>query len=126
MEESTHGPSSDMCLCFILSCEYAEETRVWLSCDSNSKALNLTSWLLSLRLIIGAWIGIFPSSMLTTDDMVGLRVGDGLVHKSAKLSILMASSGEYFEPRFGSTNSRRFPCSWRTYAYVENRNLTKP
>ena len=114
MEESAHGPSIDLPLSSLLSCKNVEETLVWLSCDRSSKALNLAPAVLSLRLIIGAWIGVFPSSMLTTDDIGGLRVGDGLVQRSANCSILMASSEEYFEPRLGSTNSRRFPCSWRT------------
>jgi hypothetical protein len=88
---------------------------VWLSCDSNSEALSLACRLLSLRLINVTWIGVFPSSMLTTNDIDGLRVADVFVHKNAKLSILMASSVEYLEPwRLGSTNSKIFPCSWRS------------
>jgi hypothetical protein len=98
-EEYTLGPFAD----------------AWLSCDSNSEALSLACRLLSLRLITLAWIGVFPSSMLTTNDIDGLRVADVFVHKNAKLSILMASSVEYLEPRrLGSTNSKMFPCSWRS------------
>ncbi|KAL4554031.1 hypothetical protein LXL04_039857 [Taraxacum kok-saghyz] len=55
-----------------------------------SKALNLMS---------GSWTtggatGIFPSSILTTDDISGRSVGDGFVHKIARFSILSASSFE--------------------------------
>jgi hypothetical protein len=42
-------------------------------------------------LTIGAWTGICPSSIFTAEDIDGLKVGDGLVHKRAKLSILNAS-----------------------------------
>ena len=84
-------------------------TYVWLF----SKPLNLIEFI-ELHLIIGTWSGVLPSSILTTEDMDGLSVGDGLVHRRAKFSILCASSLEYFEPRLGSTSSRRFPCSCRT------------
>jgi hypothetical protein len=32
--------------------------------------------------------GVFPSSMLTTDDIGGLRVGDGFLQRSANCNIL--------------------------------------
>ncbi|RRT61887.1 hypothetical protein B296_00019203 [Ensete ventricosum] len=62
----------------------------------------------------GKSMAVLPSSMLTTLDIVGLRVGDGLVHARAKFKIRNASSLEDSEPRTGSTSSIRFPCSWRT------------
>jgi len=39
-------------------------------------------------------IAVFPSMRLTTCDIVGLRVGDALVHINATFSINMASSSE--------------------------------
>lgn len=93
MEESIQGPVIEISLCIWLSCENVENC-VWLSCDNFPKALNLASGFVSLRLIIGAWTAIFPSIILTTEDIDGLRVGEGLVHKRAKLSILNASSEE--------------------------------
>jgi hypothetical protein len=56
--------------------------------------LNLASSFMVPRLTIGAWTGIWPSIILTAEDINGLKLGDGLVHKRAKLSILIASSSE--------------------------------
>ena len=92
-EELVHGSSIDMPLWVWLSRKELE-TCVWLSCEILSKALNLASGFVSLRLIIGAWTAIFPSIILTTEDIDGLRVGEGLVHKRAKQSSLIASSEE--------------------------------
>jgi len=59
-------------------------------------------------------MSVQPSSMLTAWHIVGLSVGDALVHKRATFSITMASSVEYSEPMSGSTSSRRFPLSCKT------------
>nr|GMC72618.1 hypothetical protein GW17_00036002 [Ipomoea batatas] len=68
---------------------------VWLSCDSFSNALNLArSSLDFLGPTAGACTGIWPLSIFTTETMDGLRVGDGLAHKRANLSIFSASSLE--------------------------------
>ena len=103
------------------------ETCVWLSCDITSKDLKVMSGfpgaLLTL-LTTGGWTGILPSSILTTDDMGGLRVGEGLVHRRAKVNILIASSFKYFEPRVGSTTSKRLPCSCRVRAFT-NQNKSR-
>ncbi|THU73680.1 hypothetical protein C4D60_Mb04t25420 [Musa balbisiana] len=55
----------------------------------------------------GKSMAVPPSSMLTTLDIMGLRVGDGLVHARATFKICNASSLEYSEPRTGSTSSSR-------------------
>ncbi|GMN71550.1 hypothetical protein TIFTF001_053420, partial [Ficus carica] len=70
------------------SCEYSEAS-LWLPCVSLSKALNLGLWPNVRRLTTGAWTGILPSSIFTTEDIGGRRVGDGLVHRSAKFSIVI-------------------------------------
>ena len=61
-----------------------------------------------------SFTAVRPSSMLTTWDIIGLRVGDALVHKRATFSITIASSVVYSEPKPGSTNSNRLPLSCRT------------
>lgn len=61
-----------------------------------------------------SFTAVRPSSMLTTWDIVGLRLGDALVHKRATFSITIASSVVYSEPKPGSTNSNRLPLSCRT------------
>lgn len=89
-----HGPSRDLLLCTWLSREIVE-TCDWLSSDIFfPKALNRQSSFNEVRFTTGAWTGIFPSSMLTTEDMAGLRVGDGLVHNRAKFNIPSASTSE--------------------------------
>nr|GMC74741.1 hypothetical protein GW17_00036002 [Ipomoea batatas] len=68
---------------------------VWLSCDSFSNALNLARSSLDFPgPTAGACTGIWPLSIFTTETMDGLRVGDGLAHKRANLSIFRASSLE--------------------------------
>ena len=65
----------------------------WLSWESVWKALNLISSLADLLsfLVGGAMMGVWPSSMLITIDIWGLREGDAPVHKRAKSSICCAS-----------------------------------
>ena len=54
---------------------------VLLSRDNfRSKALNLASRSAVLRLMFDTSTAVLPSSMLTTQDMDGLRVGDKFVH----------------------------------------------
>lgn len=67
-----------------------------------------------------SWTAVLPSSMLTTWDIFGLRVGEALVHNRATFSITIVSSDEYSEPKAGSTNSNRLPLSCKTYACKEN------
>ncbi|URE13330.1 hypothetical protein MUK42_22154, partial [Musa troglodytarum] len=93
-DESGHGQSVEL-------------ISVWLSRDSFSNALNLRSSPLVIELCTErSSTGVFPSSMLTTADMLGLRVGDMLVHRRANFNICRASSVEKLEPSAGSTSSR--------------------
>ena len=53
--------------------------------------------------MINSWTAVWPSSMLTTADMVGRSVGDGLVHNRATFIIFNASSLLKLDFKFGST-----------------------
>lgn len=92
-DESIHIPSINMLLCIGMPCDDVE-ILVGLSCDNFSKALSLASRSGGLRLMFDTSTSILPSSMLTTEDMEGLRLGDRFVHKRAIWSILMTSSFE--------------------------------
>lgn len=48
--------------------------------------------IMKTRIIFIVWILISPLSMVTAEDIVGLSVGDELVHNRATLIILIASS----------------------------------
>lgn len=101
-EESGHGQSVEL-------------ISVWLVSASFPKALNLKSSQLEIDFCtVRSSIGVFPSSMLTTADIFGLRVGDMLVQRRANFNICKASSLEKSEPRAGSTSSSSFPFSWQT------------
>lgn len=77
MEESAHPPS-------------IEDTE-WLSCEYLSKALNIMLSFVAVRVKMGASTFFFPCNILTTADMDGLRVGDGLEHNRPTFKMLNAS-----------------------------------
>ena len=67
-------------------------------------------------------MGVLPSSIETTEDMDGRRLGEGSAQVRARASIFSASSEEKLFPRVGSTSSIRapLPCkayAWRTYIF---------
>lgn len=102
-EESLYGPSVDM-LCDMLG----SSQKCFLM------ALNFESMVENPGSDSRSWTAVRPSSMLTTWDIIGLRVGDALVHKRATFSITIASSDEYSDPKSGSTSSSRLPLSCKT------------